>query len=170
VEENGTVEVGIDLTGASDQATVAIDGLPANTILVSGDDAAVCDGGPVDLTGWNIDYLEISPPPGFEGTIEGEILVSDTGFNGAPVTSASTFSLDVGDAGEAQGEDGSDPLELMSESGSGGGQGDAGWAADAEDEGAGDDDTSDVMSEQVDANEGSEVSAVDTDTYERADW
>ena len=172
VDVNGTLEVGIGLEGASDSATVGIEGLPRDTILTSGDNALVTDGGPVDLSGWNISALEVSPPPGYEGEIKGEIVVSDTAFNGAPVTFSSDFTIPVGDTTitpepVSQGEEGIGPESSMS-------SGDAAWDAFTElsEEGGQDYDTSqeDVLAEPVFVQESQEISQISTETYERTDW
>jgi len=169
-EENGTIEVGIDLSGASDQTAVMLDGLPANTILMSGDDAALSDGGPVNLTGWNIDFLELSPPPGFEGAISGEILVADVGFNGASVSSSSAFSLTVGEVADVQSDEMTEVMEVSAGIEGGAAQAEAGWDAeigedDAEAEGSGD-----VMAEPTVNSVDTDIGGVDTETYERVDW
>ncbi|MFC6251634.1 PA14 domain-containing protein, partial [Pseudophaeobacter arcticus] len=179
VDVNGTLDVGIGLEGASDSATVGIEGLPRDTILTSGDNALVTDGGPVDLSGWNISALEVSPPPGYEGEIKGEIVVSDTAFNGAPVTFSSDFTIPVGDTTitpepVSQGEEGIGPESSMS-------SGDAAWDAwdaftELSEEGGQDYDTSqedvleDVLAEPVIVQESQEISQISTETYERTDW
>lgn len=172
VEQNGTLEVGIEITGASDAATVEVTGIPADTILISGDNSAVADGESVDLTGWDIGLLEISPPPEFEGIIEGEIVVSDTGFNGADVSSANAFSITVGDAefvsdDEMQGLDGV-LLDTQLEAPTA----DLGWdaALSEVEEGQEQEQDSDVMAEVTVVDTNYDVPEVNMETYERADW
>ncbi|CUH89935.1 PA14 domain protein [Phaeobacter sp. CECT 5382] len=170
VEENGTFEVGVQLHGTSDQATVTMEGLPENTLLMSGDDTAISDGGPIDLSGWNTDYLEISSPPGFEGSIEGEIIISDTGFNGAPLTSQSGFTLEVGDAGAPQLEEAPEVLEIHAAVGEEIAPDNASWDADVGDAASDERETTDVMAEPVVTDSSSEIISVETETYERFDW
>ncbi len=166
IEENGTLALGIDLTGASDQADVAIEGLPANSLIVGAEAAVMSDGGPVDVTGWEISYLEISPPPGFEGAIEGQIVISDTGFNGAPVTSTTAFSMEVGDADALVRLDAPDEFAFFA---SPSGNGDvASWDADSSDRGQ--DDSDDVLNEDVISPSHSEITSIETEAYERVDW
>ncbi len=166
IEENGTLALGIDLTGASDQADVAIEGLPANSLIVGAETAVMSDGGPVDVTGWEISYLEISPPPGFEGAIDGQIVISDTGFNGAPVTSATAFSMEVGDADALVKLDAPDEFAFFA---SPSGNGDvASWDADSSD--SGQDDSDDVLNEDVISPSHSEITSIETEAYERVDW
>ena len=43
IDANGTLDVGIAMNGASESASIKLEGLPANTILTSGDDALVMD-------------------------------------------------------------------------------------------------------------------------------
>ncbi|WP_217621794.1 PA14 domain-containing protein [Phaeobacter inhibens] len=172
VDVNGTLDVGIGLEDASDSATVGIKGLPRDTILTSGDNALVTDGGPVDLSGWNINALEVSPPPGYEGEINGEIVVSDTAFNSAPVTSSSDFTIPVGDATAAP-EPVSQDEEVIAASGDGS-AGDAAWDAlpELEDAGGEASDTpqEDILAEPVVVQDVSEITQIGTETYERMDW
>ncbi|CUK17866.1 PA14 domain protein [Ruegeria denitrificans] len=177
VDVNGTLDVGIALDGVGAGASVAIEGLPRNTILTSGDNAIVADGGTVDLSSWNIDALEISPPSGYEGAINGEIVLYDTAFNGAPVTSSSEFTIAVGDidsvsASVGPEEDmvvsGSDSTEVSEHT-------DVGWDGLADYDGAGDSDVpsgsqTDVMAETVLIQNTDEISQIGTETYERLDW
>ncbi|WP_425084483.1 PA14 domain-containing protein [Ruegeria profundi] len=166
IEENGTLALGIDLTGASDQADVAIEGLPANSLIVGAKAAVMSDGGPVDVSGWDIGYLEISPPPGFEGAIEGQIVISDTGFNGAPVTSTTAFSMEVGDVDALTKLDAPDEFAFFANAS---GNGDvASWDADSSD--AAQDDTDDVLNEDVISPSHTEITSIETEAYERVDW
>jgi hypothetical protein len=176
VDVNGTLEVGIDLSAASSGATVGVEGLPPDTIVTSGDKAIVTDGGPVDLSGWNINALEVSPPPGYEGEINGEIIVNDTAFNGAPVTSSSDFSIPVGDTTltpEADLPDAEVPV-AMSDGATETASMDAAWdeAPDADDGGDSAEPAAepDVMAEPVVVPEAQEVTQINTETYERTDW
>ncbi|MBY6045519.1 PA14 domain-containing protein [Phaeobacter italicus] len=176
VDVNGTLEVGIDLSAASSGATVGVEGLPPDTIVTSGDKAIVTDGGPVDLSGWNINALEVSPPPGYEGEINGEIIVNDTAFNGAPVTSSSDFSIPVGDTTltpEADLPDAEVPV-AMSDGAAETASMDAAWdeAPDADDGGDSAEPAAepDVMAEPVVVPEAQEVTQINTETYERTDW
>ncbi|WP_420864006.1 PA14 domain-containing protein [Algirhabdus cladophorae] len=163
-EENGTFEVGIDVGHASDAATVSMEGLPADTILHIGDQSIVTDGGAVDLTGLDIAALEISPPPGFEGIINGEIVLTDEAFNGAEISTNSPYSLIVGDpdTGLEQQDQYEDPL-AVSETNT------QAWDAEP-DQSAEDPTEEDVMKEDVPEFSNDEVAALNTDTYERFDW
>jgi hypothetical protein len=150
--------------------------LPPDTIVTSGDKAIVTDGGPVDLSGWNINALEVSPPPGYEGEINGEIIVNDTAFNGAPVTSSSDFSIPVGDTTLTP-EPGLPDAEVpvaMSDGAAETASMDAAWdeAPDADDGGDSAEPAAepDVMAEPVVVPEAQEVTQINTETYERTDW
>ncbi|MCG7522173.1 PA14 domain-containing protein [Ruegeria sp. Ofav3-42] len=165
IGENGTFEVGLELDNAGDQAVVSLDGFPAGTLFISGEDAVMADGGPTDLSGWSLDFLEISPPPGFEGLIEGEIIVTDTGFNGAQVTSESPFVLEVGQTDHGTPDISRDLAETLSATT--GPETHTPWNMDhlqSENEDA------DVMAEAVLTNPGSEISCIETEAYERIDW
>ncbi|CUH74676.1 chaperone-modulator protein CbpM [Tritonibacter multivorans] len=170
VAENGTLDVGISLTGASPEASVVLDGLPANTLLISGDEAALSDGTPIDLSGWDIDHLEVSPPPGFEGKIEGELQLSDTAFNGEEVSATSTFTLQVGEPGDEPPENGAEALDIQIAVDASEGSTQVGWDADLSDAEPSSDDGGDVMAEPVLSNSVAEITVIDTDTYERVDW
>lgn len=166
VSENGTIEVAIEMDQASDQAAVSLEGLPPNTLLISGEDSLMTDGGSADLSGWDLDFLEISPPPGFQGAIEGEILVTDTGFNGAQLTSVTSFALDVGQTDEIAKDLAPDLSETLAATTLV--EPPAPWhldfaQSDAETGG-------DVMAEAVVTNPGSEISCIQTEAYERIDW
>ncbi|MEM6311712.1 MAG: PA14 domain-containing protein, partial [Pseudomonadota bacterium] len=169
IPENGTWDVGIALSGASEDAAVNLVGLPADTILISGEESMVTDGSAADLSDWDLAALEVSPPPGYEGMIEGQIEVTDTAFNGAPVTSTTEFELAVGDA-EAAGDEDDTEMMLMMNDANGGNGADTGWdSADPSEA----DDTSqddDVMAENTVSQPGADVSDMNVDTHERADW
>jgi hypothetical protein len=118
------------------------------------------------VSGWNIGYLEISPPPGFEGAIEGQIVISDTGFNGAPVTSTTAFSMEVGDVDALTKLDAPDEFAFFANAS---GNGDvASWDADSSD--AAQDDTDDVLNEDVISPSHAEITSIETEAYERVDW
>ncbi|MEL7217184.1 MAG: PA14 domain-containing protein, partial [Pseudomonadota bacterium] len=97
IDPNGTLDVGLFLDGATADAQFAISGLPSGTLINSGEDAAIVDDQPVDVSGWNLASIQISPPPSFEGQIDGTVQVSDTAFNGARVTGEHDFAFTVGD-------------------------------------------------------------------------
>ncbi|GFE66757.1 PA14 domain-containing protein [Litoreibacter roseus] len=164
VDENATLEVGLDIGDASDAAMISIDGLPANTILHIGDVSIVTDGKPADLTGLDVEVLEISPPPGFEGVIEGHISLTDKAFNGAEVSTHTPYSLTVGDAEIASEQQNQDD-DLLQQSGAN----QQGWDAEMDQSAEGFLE-GDVMSESVPQHSSDEIAAVSTDTYERVDW
>lgn len=165
--QGGTLDVGLNLTDASDQAVVSLDGLPANTLIISGENAALSDGNPVDLRGWDLDFLEISPPAGFQGVIQAEVSVSDIGFNGAKVTSETTFTFDIGDTELPSGANAS--LELaLSTSAENMDVANATW--DAVDPSEGETEDTDVLSEPVVTPPQSEITSIETEAYERVDW
>ncbi|MBO9399149.1 hypothetical protein J7400_20940, partial [Shimia sp. R9_2] len=172
IDVNGTLDVGIDLTGASPPASLSMTGLPANTILMSGDDALLTDGGPADLSGWNINALEISPPAGYEGTISGDIILSDTAFNGAQTTSINSYEIVVGNLVAAEYSDpgAGDPSPFGAETS----PQSLAWDAVPEGRDEETDETSannkDVLSEPVVVQVNGEVTQIGTDTYERVDW
>jgi hypothetical protein len=162
VDENGTFGVGLELSNVSSEATIMLEGLPANTILHLGETSIVTGSDPVDVTGIDTNVLEISPPPGFEGSIEGQIVVTDIAFNGGDVTSHTPFFLTVGDAGTAPASQEYDQ-SLMSGSGSE----TQAWNADP-DLSEADYSDDDVLSEPMPQSD--ESASASTDTYERIDW
>ncbi|WP_282119393.1 PA14 domain-containing protein [Ruegeria atlantica] len=164
--ENGAFEVAIELDQASDQAAVSLEGLPPNTLLISGEDSLMTDGGSADLSGWDLGFLEISPPPGFEGSIDGEILVTDTGFNGAQLTSEIPFALDVGQTDEVAKDFALDLSETLAATMQV--EPPASWHIDQSQSDAETD--VDVMAETVLTNPSSEISCIQTEAYERIDW
>lgn len=164
--ETGAFEVAIELDQASDQAAVSLEGLPPNTLLISGEDSLMTDGGSADLSGWDLDFLEISPPPGFDGAIDGEILVTDIGFNGARLTSDIPFKLDVGQTDEIAKDLAPDLSETLAATITV--EPPAPWHID-QSQSHGEND-GDVMAEAVLTNLGSEISCIETEVYERIDW
>ncbi len=172
VEENGTLDIGLDTSDIGPDSAVTISGLPADTILISGDDTIVSDGSEIDLSGWDLDLIEMMPPPGFEGTIEAEVTISDTAYNGQVTEATQTFEIEVGDAENATSSGEGDEAMFLAEAQQDD-TGDQGWAGEqsehGDDDGAEDSDD-DVMEEPVSENQGSEHSYEMTDTYERNDW
>ncbi len=167
IEKDGSFELGIDLSHASPTASVSLEGLPPNTMILSGEDAALSDGGSVELQGWNIDMLEISPPPGFEGTIKAEITVSDKGFNGANISSETQIDLVVGHPDDTEGatmQQGQDLSNLLQS------ETDELLAWDAHSSPADDGAETDVMAETVQTSPEAEITSIQSDAYERVDW
>ncbi|NOD36505.1 MULTISPECIES: PA14 domain-containing protein [unclassified Ruegeria] len=177
VDVNETAWVAIDIGPSSEDTTVSVEGLPAATILSSGEDAMVTDGGPADLSGWNLDALEISPPPGFAGVIGGEITIDSTAFNGAPVTSTSNFAIAVGDMQSNPEADVSGETETLPDTGVAASHvgSEIAWDVALDDTDAAvqkalDGSQTDVMAEPVLVQESSDVLQISTDTYERVEW
>ena len=135
---------------------------------MSGEHTAVSEGGPVDLEGWDLNALEISPPPGFEGVIDGELHLTDLAFNGAEVTSVNSFSFTVGDA-NAPDQETLDAEEVILALDSEPSSQQDGWDADLSDN-ADDGAESDVMGEAIVILDGPDATEVTLDSYERADW
>ncbi|MEM8685562.1 MAG: PA14 domain-containing protein, partial [Pseudomonadota bacterium] len=169
VEENGMIAVKIDDTNLSDAAQVQISGLPPDTILISDDDVAVSDGGELDLTGWDLDLLEIAPPPGFEGEISGEITSTDIAFNGETVSGQSFFAIKVGEEVEPSSPDtGDGPSDMMAYSEQAGSEGS--WVDAAESQGDKEQSNENAMDEPVIEQSDSTQYNDMNETYERSDW
>ena len=91
IASNGAAAVKLDLgASAADDAHVALTGFPEKTILISGENSAVSDGGPVDVSDWNLDMIQIAPPEGFSGEIKVGVQVDSSG-----VSSEHSFKIDV---------------------------------------------------------------------------
>ncbi|WP_170429240.1 PA14 domain-containing protein, partial [Ruegeria arenilitoris] len=166
ISDTGTLEVAIELDQATDQAVVSLDGLPPGTLLISGEDSAIADSNPTDLSGWDLSYLEISPPPGFEGTIEGEIIVTDTGFNGAKTTSEVPFELGFGHDHNGADDLGSELADTLAATSSA--DTPPPWHLDQPSHES--DQDGDVMAEAILTHSGPEISCIQTEAYERIDW
>ncbi|MEM8956750.1 MAG: PA14 domain-containing protein [Pseudomonadota bacterium] len=169
VPENGMLTVGIEAETLSDSASIQIQGLPAHTIVMTDGASAVSDGGPVDVSGWDIDAIEIAPPPGYVGEITGHIVLEDAAFNGETVQSTSEFSISVGEGGETTGPDGSDDAILLADASGAGGEDpnlllldDAGDSSDPHQD--------DVMAQPVEQPGEVDCSTLTMDSYERCDW
>ncbi len=171
VPENGTLEMGLSVSDIDGDGTVVMSGLPADTILVSGEDSIVADGSDIDLSGWDLDMIEMMPPPGFEGIISVDVSYSDTAFNGETLEATRSFDIEVGDISNApSGQNGDEDVFLAEAQDDSGNQG---WAEDQSeprDDGGDAERDDDVMDEPVSESNGSEQSHEMTDTYERSDW
>ncbi|WP_375230671.1 PA14 domain-containing protein [Roseobacter sp. S98] len=168
VDQNGMIAVELDDPGLSDAAHVVVSGLPADTILMSGDMVAVADGGEVDLAGWDLGLLEIAPPPGFEGRIEGEVVTTDTAFNGQEVSGTSSFTLDVGDIG--QGPSAANGFGDDTWAAGGGENEQSSWVETADNDQADDTDDDNALNEEIVDNPDAGQDYEMNDTYERNDW
>ncbi|MEO3416959.1 PA14 domain-containing protein [Roseovarius sp. CAU 1744] len=172
VPENGTLEMRFATSDMDGDATVLVSGLPADTILVSGADTLVADGSDLDLSGWDLDLVELMPPPGFEGVIKAEVSFTDTAFNGAPVHTSQVFEIEVGDTGAAPMADTGDVDILLAEARPDD-AGNRGWIDVPADPQGGDgaqDQDDEIMNEPVADPQLAEHSFDVTDTYERNDW
>ncbi|MEJ6392123.1 PA14 domain-containing protein [Gymnodinialimonas sp. 2305UL16-5] len=169
IEENGTLNVFVDFDG-TDSAQLQMTGLPSDTIVISGDMSVVSDGSPIDLSEFNLNTLEISPPPGFEGLIEGEILATDQAFNGSEVTSTSSFSFVVGDAENAQDSAKDDYAQASEMEQSEASAQSAGWDSDADPEESDQETEDDVMSEPVYKSGSCDGMEVCVEHHDRPDW
>ena len=171
VPENGALDLQLNNVDVGGSGSVVISGLPADTILVSGDNSVVSDGAELDLSGWDLDLIELMPPPGFEGVISAEVLVSDAAFNGEEFQTSNTFEIEVGDVeNQSQTESSHEDLLLAEEAAQD--DGNPGWADEPveTDDDEGDDADDDVMDEPVSETSSSEQSHEMTETYERNDW
>ncbi|MEM6888135.1 MAG: PA14 domain-containing protein [Pseudomonadota bacterium] len=169
MDQNGSLEVGIDLESAGSDATILVEGLPADTILYIGEDPIVADGSPVDLTGLDVSVMEVSPPPGFEGTINGFITATDTAFNGTEVQSSSPFTLQVGDPDLVADTNGTVLPSVDEDLLVPANDNDVAWNESADNT---ENDTApdDVLSEPVPVVYADDALATNTETYERSDW
>ncbi|MEO0568762.1 MAG: PA14 domain-containing protein, partial [Pseudomonadota bacterium] len=165
VEENGTLEVGIELNAGSENASVELSGLPIDTIIISGEEAAVVSDEPLDLSGWNLDLLEISPPPNFEGEVRGEITFSDTAFNGQSVSSSEPFSFTVGEPDSVSGPTAQDDM-IQSDDAQNGSERQNNPYYDGESDGEADD----VMTEPAQVQENRDAADLCMETHETAEW
>ena len=166
VPENGTLDIQLDVSTAN---SVSISGLPEDTILVSGDNSAVADGSDIDLSGWNLDLIEIMPPVGFDGEIEATVNVSEEAYNGQVVEAQHAFTISVGN-GESEDEVSSSADEMLMVSASDQEFETSGWA----DAGGIDDSEADpgddVLNEDIEINQEAEASYDSFETHERQDW
>ena len=171
VPENGTLEMGLSIPDMGDESSVIVSGIPADTILVSGEDSIVADGSDLDLSGWDLDMVELMPPPGFEGIISAEFAYADTAFNGEPIEATRSFEIEVGDISNApSGQGGDEDVFLADADDNSGNQGWAGDQAEPRDDDGDHERDDDVMDEPVSESGSSEQSHEMTDSYERNDW
>lgn len=166
-EEGGTIALKIDIAEASERATILLDGAPENTLFVSGEASLLSDGEVVNLDGWDLSSLEISPPAGFEGSINLELAISDRNdpdlvdrieipvqftVGGSEPAGAESERMDASVLADATETDmASQPWDMAPE------------AQEIAQE-------ADVLSETVTLPDSPQVSALDTQVYERFDW
>lgn len=171
VEDGGTLAVNLGVRPHPGEVeSVRIGSLPPDTILMSGDDAAVAGDGPLDVTGWNLDHLEITPPPGFSGALRFEVQVTGRALNGAERTNTEAFEIEVG-LGESA-PDGPSGGGAHAAGPAGAGD-ERSWTEMSDDDRADGQDAApddDVMSEDVHGAGGEESQVESFDTYERADY
>ncbi|MGB0928760.1 MAG: PA14 domain-containing protein, partial [Pikeienuella sp.] len=165
--ESLAVGVGIDNNGVAPDA-VTLSGLPPQTILISGDDVAISNGEPIDVTDWNIDHIELTPPLGFSGSIDVTVDVTSTQINGQPRTTTSSFELEAPEILASLPTDVTTELLVAANSEAATSES---WvtlaplAAESAEAGGGD-----VLSEEVTIAPPAEMNAAGFETYERADW
>lgn len=170
-EQNGVIDIRLDTSSFGEHGAATISGLPADTILVSGDMTAVADGTDLVLEGWNIDLIEVMPPPGFEGDINVDVTVPFEAFNGAVTDISTAFQMTVtsDDAGSDTPQ-GPDDLILIEQSNEGVSPLQS-WVDHSEGDGgdpeAGSDD---ILDEPVDVLQDTEQTHETAETYERQDW
>jgi hypothetical protein len=167
VIEDGTLALQLD---ADVSGPVTISGLPDNTILISGEDSIVSSGSEVDLTGWDLDFIEFMPPSGFVGEIEATVNISGKAFNGEAIETQQEFTISVGDVENSMTKQ-SDIDEMLLASQPSEDSSEAGWA-DGNDSA---NDTSvesdgDAMEEPVENTDSADQSYESFETYERQDW
>ncbi len=167
-EQNGSVHVGINISDADAVESAFINGMPAETILFLGGETLVSDGGPMDVTGHDLGLLEISPPAGFVGVIEGEISTTSRAFNGQLTNESTPIEMTVGDvpsARDASKQDESSVLMMETTQE----QMDApAWTEEDQTSEAGN--APDVLSEEIADIHVAENPQEQFDTYERYDW
>ncbi len=170
-EANGAIDIGLDTVDLGDNGSATISGLPADTILVSGEMTAVSDGSDLSLDGWNLDLLEVMPPPDFAGEINAEVTISVEGFNGAPLEASTSFQIIVeGDSAPQNGPDDPEHLMLIDQAGFDDANG-AGWLENSESDDTGDAGGDDeIMQEAVATGPEAEQAQDVPETYERQDW
>ena len=170
---NEVFAVGLAPVGNSDFQQISIKSLPADTILSSGSDVAISTGGePIDLSGWNLDHLEITPPIGFEGAMDPELTIVSQAINGGEVTVSKSIQISVGDADAVLATDPQLQEELLigDQSSNDPGWDDPGLANLGHDQESGDAGSGDIMDEAVVVADESGSEVVSFDTYERQDW
>ncbi|MEM6577403.1 MAG: PA14 domain-containing protein [Pseudomonadota bacterium] len=170
IEQNGSTQVALDIGNPDAVETVMINGLPADTVLFLGDETFVTDGGPLDVSGHDLSMMEISPPAGFAGTIEGDVSTLSRGFNGQMTNGGTTFEISVGEDAMAQSLtlDADSSVLMMEEAQSTTDL--AAWTQNEPPENENENDPDDVMSEEISEFQISETSEDQIDTYERYDW
>ncbi|MEM9433427.1 MAG: PA14 domain-containing protein, partial [Pseudomonadota bacterium] len=168
IEQNGSTQLTVDLGDTETTEMITINGMPEDTIVFIDGEVYVSDGQPIDVTGQDLNVLEISPPPGFEGTIEGEITTVSHAFNGQEVSASTPIELTVGDplSDQTSGPDGPGDLLIMEDSEDL--PENAAWTE--SEAGNENDDGNDVLSEEIADFQVSDNTQEQFDTYERYDW
>ena len=170
IEQNGSTQIAIDLGDPAATESVVIDGLPADTVLFIGDDTFVTDGGPLDVSGYDVSLMELSPPAGFVGTIKGEISTVSKGFNGQLTEGGTTFEMTVGGEGESRSAATKSDGSLTMIDGSQEEPNSDDWTQLEQPTNTDEGDPDDVLSEEISELQVPEAQGEHMDTYERYDW
>lgn len=170
-DQNGAIDIRLDTSDFLSHGPATLSGIPADTILVSGDMTAVADGNDIVLEGWNLDLIEVMPPPGFEGEINVDVSVSFLAVNGSENEVSTSFQINVGsDEVGSQTDDAQQDLVLLEQTGEGE-TASGGWADVVHDDGRdGNSENDDILDEAVAPGQDAEQTFEVTETYERQDW
>ena len=167
VKEDETAEISYAHDGGP-EAVVSLSGLPSGTMIFDGENAVMTDGSDVDLSGWDLTALDVSPPYGFTGTIDAEISVSVENSRGTTSVQTDQIEIEVGDPTMTLSQSSIPVNHAQSESG--------GWVEASEmpsgAEGAAEQNQNEenVMNEEIVVPPGSANEAEQFETYERSDW
>ncbi|TDL85862.1 PA14 domain-containing protein, partial [Meridianimarinicoccus aquatilis] len=151
--------------------TIEITGLPSDTLVLGGAEAILSDGGPIDVTGWDMSVIEIAPPPNYAGTIDWGVRITPPDGSDRPIAFSDTFTLQVTDAsGGVPDQEASSPDAIVFDA-----ENDFGWAEDEIGTGSasymesGESDE-DVLSEEVMLLPDAEIPAEFMETHDRHDY
>ncbi|GIW73696.1 MAG: hypothetical protein KatS3mg103_0218 [Phycisphaerales bacterium] len=107
MEEDGTAPLDIsyalrDTDGSESISTVTIQGAPVGTVFSDGVRSAMAVGSPIDVTGWDLDALTISPSPNYERDFDLTVRVTsreaDSGHTTTTTAVATVHVTAVNDA------------------------------------------------------------------------
>ena len=169
--QNGAIDIRLDTSDFGSHGPATLSGLPADTVLVSGEMTAVADGNELVLEGWNLDLIEVMPPPGYEGEINVDVSVPFYAINGSEDEINTSFKIDVArDEASAQSDESQDDLVLLEQPSGAGGDA-RGWAHASGDGGQENNpDQDDIFEEAIVSGQDAEQTFEFTETYERQDW
>ena len=82
-------------TDGSETLTTSLSGLPSGFILTDGTNSLTADGSDIDMNGWALDNLTVTPPANHDTDVTLTLTATATESDGSTATQAKTILLDI---------------------------------------------------------------------------